>query len=51
MLDNPWNDFEEVIAKRIKDTNEYYDQLAPAKKLSKSQHKLLRGAVSGLLWT
>ncbi|OJY95375.1 MAG: glucosidase [Sphingobacteriales bacterium 40-81] len=51
MLDNPWNDFEEVIAKRIKDTNEYYDQLASSKKLSKSQHKLLRGAVSGLLWT
>ncbi|MFT3949758.1 MAG: glucosidase [Agriterribacter sp.] len=48
---NPWNDFEEIMAKRIKDNNEYYDALAASRKLTKSQHKLLRSAMSGLLWT
>ncbi len=50
-LQNPWTDFEEVIAERTAETDEYYAGVAAQKKLSKSQHQLLRSAISGLLWT
>ncbi|MFT3748819.1 MAG: glucosidase [Agriterribacter sp.] len=50
-LENPWSDFEAIIAKRIKDNNDYYETMASPKTLTKNQNKLLRSAVSGLLWT
>ena len=49
--ENPWKDFEEIIARRIQETNEYYEQLAAPHNLSKKHQKLLRSAMSGLLWT
>lgn len=49
-LDDPWADFDEVFAKRLAETNDYYDGLAP-KKLSTKHQALLRSSVSGLLWT
>lgn len=49
--ENPWKDFEEIMARRIQETNEYYEQLAAPYNLSKKHQKLLRSAMSGLLWT
>lgn len=49
--ENPWSDFEEIFEKRIADNNEYYKNLSSSKKITKNQQKLLRSAVSGLLWT
>ena len=49
-VEDPWVEFEEIIAKRKKETDEYFSQLTP-KKLSPSKKELLRSTVSGLLWT
>ncbi len=49
-LDDPWSDFDEVVAKRLAETNQYYNDLAPTK-LSKKHQALLRSSLGGLLWT
>jgi hypothetical protein len=49
-MDDPWTDFDEIFSKRLSETDEYYNQLAP-KKLSPAHKALLRSSVSGLLWT
>jgi len=49
-LDEPWEDFEEVFTKRIRETDDYYQQLAP-KGLPDIHKTLLRRAAGGLLWT
>ena len=49
-LDDPWIDFDEIVAMRISETNEHYAELVP-KKLSNKNQGLLRTVISGLLWT
>ena len=49
-LDDPWTDFDEIVTKRIEETDQYYNNLTPAK-LSKKHKALLRSSMSGLLWT
>jgi hypothetical protein len=49
-LDDPWEDFDEVFAKRVAETDEYYHDLAPIP-LPDKQRSLLRSSLSGLLWT
>jgi hypothetical protein len=49
-LDDPWDDYDEIFALRLAETNQHYDTLAP-KKLSKKHQALLRSSMSGLLWT
>ncbi|MFC0772628.1 MGH1-like glycoside hydrolase domain-containing protein [Terrimonas alba] len=49
-LDAPWADFDTIVAKRLIETNHYYEKLTP-KKLSGHHRSLLRSSVSGLLWT
>ncbi len=49
-LDDPWTEFDEIFTKRIAETDEYYEELAP-KKLSAPHKALLRSSVSGLQWT
>jgi len=49
-LDDPWTDFDEIFTKRIAETDQYYNNLTPAK-LSKKHKALLRSSMSGLLWT
>ncbi len=49
-LDDPWSGFEDIFIKRISETDEYYDKLAP-KNLSVAHKALLRSSTSGLLWT
>ncbi len=49
-LDDPWTGFDEIITKRIKETDEYYSQLTP-NNLSVLHKTLLRSALSGLQWT
>jgi glycogen debranching enzyme len=48
--EEPWEDFDEIFAARLAETDEYYGDLT-SKKLSQSQQQLLRSTVSGLLWT
>jgi Glycosyl hydrolase family 63 C-terminal domain len=49
-LDDPWSGFEDIFAKRLLETDEYYDKLTP-KNLSAEHKALLRSSTSGLLWT
>ncbi|WP_276501414.1 MGH1-like glycoside hydrolase domain-containing protein [Terrimonas pollutisoli] len=49
-LDAPWVDFDTIVAKRLIETNHYYEKLTP-KKLSGQHRSLLRSSVGGLLWT
>ena len=49
-IKDPWIDFDDIFRKRISETNQYYDQLAP-KHLSPEHKALLRSSVGGLLWT
>lgn len=46
----PWNDFEEVFAKRKAETDAFYKNNTP-QTLSKTHKGLLRSSLSGLLWT
>lgn len=48
--DQPWSDFDEIFAKRLAETDFYYDQLTP-KNMQKAQKNLLRSSIGGLLWT
>ena len=48
--DDPWVDFDEIVTKRISETDQYYKKLIP-EKLPKEHQSLLRSSVSGLLWT
>ncbi len=49
-LDDPWSGFEDIFAKRLSETDEYYDKLTP-KNLSAEHKALLRSSTSGILWT
>ena len=49
-LDDPWDGFDGVFARRKEETDEYYNKLTP-KKLPPTHKTLLRSTVSGLLWT
>jgi hypothetical protein len=49
-IEDPWTEFDKIFAKRIAETDEYYDELTP-KKISPQHKVLLRSAASGLLWT
>ncbi|TMI63579.1 MAG: glucosidase [Bacteroidetes bacterium] len=49
-IEDPWIEFDKIFAKRIAETDEYYDELTP-KKLSPEHKALLRSSASGLLWT
>ncbi len=49
-MKDPWSGFDEIFSKRLSDTDQYYEELAP-KKLSPEHKALLRSSVSGLLWT
>ena len=49
-MDNPWADFDSIFLQRVRDTDQYYDELTP-KKLSPAHKALLRSSFSGLLWT
>ncbi len=49
-MEDPWTDFDEIFLRRLSETDQYYDQLAP-KKLSPEHKALLRSSVSGLMWT
>ena len=48
--ETPWDNFDNVFAKRIAETNQYYSGITPAH-LQHNQKKLLRSTLSGLLWT
>lgn len=48
--ENPWIDFDAVLAARKAETDAFYRQMTPAGMTGEQQH-LLRGAFSGLLWT
>ncbi len=49
-IEDPWTGFEDIFIKRLQDTDEYFDELAP-KNLSHEHKALLRSSASGLLWT
>lgn len=49
-LDDPWADFDQTFAKRLAETDQYYEAMVP-KKLFKKHTDLFRNSVSGLLWT
>ncbi|HEY2583074.1 MAG TPA: glucosidase [Mucilaginibacter sp.] len=49
-IEEPWEDFDEVFATRLAETDQYYEKFT-SKKLSVSRQKLLRSSIGGLLWT
>lgn len=49
-VENAWQDFDRVFAKRIAETAQHYQSITPAH-LAPSQQQLLQSALSGLLWT
>jgi hypothetical protein len=49
-LTDPWEDFEEVFAKREAECHDYYREITPAD-FPVEKKSLLKSALSGLLWT
>ncbi len=49
-MEEPWTDFDDIFSRRLSETDQYYNELAP-KKLSPVHKALLRSSVSGLMWT
>ncbi len=47
---DPWNNFDGLFAKRLKETDEFYDNIAPTY-LNEGGKHLLRSAFGGLMWT
>ncbi len=48
--ETPFAGFDEIIAKRKAETDEYYQQLEPVN-ITSTHKKLLRSATAGLMWT
>lgn len=49
-LADPWAGFDEMVATRLAEANQFYDELAPTQ-FSSPHRTLFRSAMSGLLWT
>ncbi|MFT4023007.1 MAG: hypothetical protein QM664_04375 [Flavihumibacter sp.] len=48
--ENPWIDFDAILARRKAEADDFYRQITPAR-LNNDQKELVRSAFSGLLWT
>ncbi len=49
-VSNPWHDFDTIFAQRIREHDEFYDNLTP-KNLNAKHKQLVKNALGGLLWT
>lgn len=50
-LNEPWEEFDAIFENRIKECEEFYEDILSKKKLSEAHKEVAKKAFSGLLWT